>query len=184
MFGSAPVWAPRTRRPPGRSAEGSPPMLNDRELSAAIGSTAFAPDGDKIGTVEHFFVDDRTGAPTWVAVTTGLFGTRHSVVPAMEAAFAEGALRLPVTRDAVKSAPETDDDHLSPAAETALRRHYGLDVPSDDPPTWTRTAAGVVPLGATEATEPVPPPPPPVDQPTWTSTAEGVVPLGATDEGE
>src|SRR3954465_7256818 len=105
MFGSAPVWAPRTRRPPGRSAEGSPPMLNDRELSAAIGGTAYAPDGDKIGTVEHFFVDDRTGAPTWVAVTTGLFGPRHSIVPAVDATFADGRLRLPVTRDAVKSSP-------------------------------------------------------------------------------
>ncbi len=73
-------------------------MLNERELSAAIGSTAYDADGDKIGTVEHFFADDRTGAPTWVAVTTGLFGTRHSVVPAGEATFAEGALRLPVRK--------------------------------------------------------------------------------------
>ena len=47
-------------------------MLTEQELSAAVGSTAYAPDGDKIGTVEHFFVDDRTGAPTWVAVITGL----------------------------------------------------------------------------------------------------------------
>src|SRR3954466_5138197 len=127
MFGSAPVWAPRTRRPPGRSAEGSPPMLNDRELSAAIGSTAFAPDGDRIGTVEHFFVDDRTGAPTWVAVTTGLFGTRHSIVPAADATFAEGGLRLPVSKEAVRSAPRiAETQHLDPAEEAELRRPYGL----------------------------------------------------------
>src|SRR3954469_19373661 len=126
MFGGAPVWAPRTRRPPGRSAEGSPPMLNDRELSAAIGSTAFAPDGDRIGTVEHFFVDDRTGAPTWVAVTTGLFGTRHSIVPAADATFAEGGLRLPVSKEAVRSAPRiAETQHLDPAEEAELRRHYG-----------------------------------------------------------
>src|SRR4051795_2788330 len=123
MFGSAPVWAPPTRRPPGRSAEGSPPMLNDRELSAAIGSTAFAPDGDRIGTVEHFFVDDRTGAPTWVAVTTGLFGTRHSIVPAADATFAEGALRLNVHRDAVKASPSVPDTgRLDPDTEAELRR--------------------------------------------------------------
>src|SRR3954447_13074021 len=100
MFGSAPVWAPRTRRPPGRSAEGSPPMLNDRELSAAIGSTAFAPDGDRIATGEHFFVDDRTGAPACVAVPPGVSGTRHWSVPAAEARFAEGGLRLPVSKEA------------------------------------------------------------------------------------
>src|SRR3954469_23818358 len=133
MFGGAPRWAPPTRRPPGRSAEGSPPMLNDRELSAAIGSTAFAPDGDRIGTVEHFFVDDRTGAPTWVAVTTGLFGTRHSIVPAADATFAEGALRLPVSKAAVKSAPHVaGTQHLDPGEEAELRRHYGLATDAND----------------------------------------------------
>src|SRR3954468_24240900 len=105
-------------------------MLTEQQLAAAIGSTAYGPDGDKIGTVEHFFVDDRTGRPTWAAVTTGLFGTRHSVVPASEATFADGALRLLVTRDAVKSAPEVGGAHLDPAEEAALRQHYGLDAPS------------------------------------------------------
>ncbi|NEK60137.1 YsnF/AvaK domain-containing protein [Geodermatophilus sabuli] len=102
-------------------------MLDQRELSAAIGSTAYGPDGEKIGTVEHFFTDDRTGAPTWAAVSTGLFGTRHSVVPAGEATFADGALRLPVTKEAVRSAPAVSDEHLDPEDEAALRRHYGLD---------------------------------------------------------
>ena len=102
-------------------------MLNERELSSAIGSTAYDVDGDKIGTVGHFFADDRTGAPTWVAVTTGLFGTRHSVVPAGEATFADGALRLPVRKEAVRDAPQPPDpDHLDPATEAELRRHYGL----------------------------------------------------------
>ena len=136
-------------------------MLSEQELSAAIGSTAYGPDGDRIGTVEHFFVDDRTGLPTWVAVSTGLFGTRHSVVPALEASFIDGALRLPVTRDAVKSAPEVGDARLTPAEEAALRRHYGLDAPSSGSPAWTPTAEGVVPVGATDVAEPAAPPPPP-----------------------
>jgi hypothetical protein len=97
-------------------------MLTEHELSAAIGSTAYGPDGDKIGTVEHFFIDDRTGVPSWVAVTTGLFGTRHSVVPALDATFADGALLVPVTRDAVKSAPEVGD---ASRLEPAPRRRSG-----------------------------------------------------------
>jgi stress response protein YsnF len=101
-------------------------MLSERELSAAIGSTAYGPDGQKIGTVESFYVDDRTGAPSWVAVATGLFGTRHSIVPAVDATFADGNLRLPVDAAAVKSAPHMAGDHLDPAEEEALRRHYGL----------------------------------------------------------
>ena len=102
-------------------------MLSERELSAAIGSAAYGPDGEKIGTVEHFFPDDRTGAPTWVAVSTGLFGTRHSVVPATEATFTEGTVRLPVTKEAVRTAPSVSSEHLDPEAEALLRQHYGLD---------------------------------------------------------
>jgi len=102
-------------------------VLSERELSAAIGSPAYGPDGEKIGTVEHFFTDDRTGAPTWVAVSTGLFGTRHSVVPATDATFADGSVRLPVTKDAVRTAPSVSDQHLAPEDEALLRQHYRLD---------------------------------------------------------
>ncbi|WP_448641766.1 PRC-barrel domain-containing protein [Geodermatophilus sp. URMC 63] len=101
-------------------------MLSERDLSAAIGSTAQGPDGEKIGTVESFFVDDRTGAPTWVAVSTGLFGTRHSIVPATQATFADGVLRVPVSKDVVRHAPAVGGDHLGPDEEAELRRHYGL----------------------------------------------------------
>jgi uncharacterized protein (TIGR02271 family) len=111
-------------------------VLSERELAAAIGSAAYGPDGEKIGTVEHFFTDDRTGAPTWVAVSTGLFGTRHSVVPATEASFTGGTVRLPVTKEAVRTAPSVSDQHLDPEAEALLRQHYGLD-------------AGTTPAGTT-----------------------------------
>src|SRR3712207_6381450 len=114
-----PVGGPTTR--------GADPVLSERELSAAIGSAAYGPDGEKIGTVEHFFTDDRTGAPTWVAVSTGLFGTRHSIVPATQATFADGVLRVPVSKDAVRHAPAVGGDHLGPDEEAELRRHYGLD---------------------------------------------------------
>src|SRR4051812_39363633 len=110
-----------------RGTEGSRPMLSEREVSAAIGGTAYGVNGDKIGTVEYFFVDDRTGAPTWAAVSTGLFGIRHSIVPAVDATFDEGNLRLPVSADAVKSAPHIAGDHLDPTEEAELRRHYGVE---------------------------------------------------------
>jgi stress response protein YsnF len=104
-------------------------MLSEREVSAAVGSTAYGANGDKLGTVEHFFVDDRTGAPTWVSVVTGLFGTKHSIVPAVDAAYDEddGTLRVPVTAEAVKSAPQLAGEHLDPAEEAELRRHYGIE---------------------------------------------------------
>ena len=124
-------------------------MLSERDVSAAIGGTAYSTSGDKIGTVEHFFVDDRTGMPSWVALSTGLFGTRHSIVPASEASFADGGLRLPVTTEAVKSAPHLEGDHLGPDDETRLRRHYGLEaLPAGT--AWTPTSEGLRPPGATD----------------------------------
>jgi stress response protein YsnF len=103
-----------------------PVMVTEQEISAAIGGTAYGSDGGKLGMIEAFFADDRTGAPTWVAVSTGLFGTRHSVVPVAGATFDDGSLRVPVTAAAVKSAPPMAGEHLDPADEEALRRHYGI----------------------------------------------------------
>jgi stress response protein YsnF len=142
-------------------------MLSERELSAAIGSTAYDGSGDKIGTVEHFFVDDRTGAPTWVAVATGLFGTRTSVVPADDATFADGALRLPVTVEAVKSAPHLGGDHLDPAEEAELREHYGV-----------TSSGGRHAADATREMPPVPLPVPPSD--VSTSDTEVIPPRTTT----
>jgi stress response protein YsnF len=119
-------------------------MLSDRDVSAAIGATAYGADGDKIGTVEHFFVDDRTGAPTWVAVSTGLFGTRQSIVPVQSASFDEGRLVLPVSRDAVRAAPDAGSGgHLSPDDEAQLRRHYGLEATGSGPDTGTGDDTGL-----------------------------------------
>jgi stress response protein YsnF len=126
-------------------------MLTDRELAAAIGTTAYGTDGDKLGTVEHFFVDDRSGAPTWVAVSTGLLGTHSSIVPAVDAAFADGSLRLPVSRDAVRHAPAVSgDQHLDPAEEDRLRAHYGLAGAGSAP--TAGDAAAAAPTAATTPT--------------------------------
>jgi stress response protein YsnF len=141
-------------------------MLSERELSAAIGSTAYDGNGDKIGTVEHFFVDDRTGAPTWVALSTGLFGTRHSIAPAVDATFADGNLRLPVTVDAVKNAPHMSGDHLDPQEESELRRHYGI------------SSAGAAPAAAPTQEMPAVPPPVPA---TGTDTSARDTDTGAAD---
>ncbi|MDQ1663152.1 MAG: hypothetical protein QOJ68_3132 [Blastococcus sp.] len=122
-------------------------MLSEREVAAAIGSTAYGPDGGKIGTVENFFVDDRTGVPTWVSITTGMFGSRHSIAPATGASIGDGGLVLPVTGEAVKAAPRLAGTHLDPAEEQALRAHYGLpdavpEATGNDTGTDTGTEAG------------------------------------------
>jgi uncharacterized protein (TIGR02271 family) len=170
-------------------------VLNERELSAAVGSTAYDADGDKIGTVEHFFADDRTGDTTWVAVTTGLFGTRHSIAPAADATFADGALRLPVRKAAVRDAPQPDDaSRLDPATEARLREHYGLTTatntpvaaPPAAPPTRPVAAAPPPPAPSAESDEPAGRHAAPQDSGSgaWSATDTGVVPVGAVRGGE
>src|SRR4051794_22115404 len=149
MFARRRRWA--LPAPPSRGAD---PMLTEREVSAAVGGTAYDADGDKLGTVEHFFVDDRTGTPSWVAVTTGLFGSRTSLVPVQSAALEDGRLVLPVTKDAVRSAPEVGEGgHLSPDDEAQLRRHYGLGGAGTGEPAWTADSTGLPPAGAAPAEE-------------------------------
>ncbi len=174
-------------------------MLSEREISTAVGGPAYGADGSKLGTIEAFFADDRTGAPTWVAVSTGLFGTRHSIAPVAEATFSDGALQLPVTSDAVKSAPPMTGDHLDPADEETLRRHYGLADPASVvdtappvppvPPMDARTAADTAPPvstplpdDATRAIGTTPPVTPPVAPgPRHSADREDAAPAAGTD---
>ena len=156
-------------------------MLDERQVSAAIGSTAYDASGQKIGTVEHFYVDDRTGAPTWVAVTTGLFGTRQSVVPADDATFADGELRLPVAVDAVKSAPHLTGNHLTPDDEAELRRHYATGMPESATgmPESATDRTAVAPAAAAPPTVQLPVsaphPPAPADDGAMTRSEEQLV---------
>jgi stress response protein YsnF len=100
-------------------------MLTDRELSAAVGGTAYGPDGEAIGTVRHFLADDRTGTPTWAVLSTD--ASRPAVVPVLDAVWADDRLRLPVTRAAAEEAPAVASvEHLDPGEEAGLRRHYGM----------------------------------------------------------
>jgi len=113
-------------------------MISSNDLPSLVGTKVCDSSGDKIGTVGRVYLDDASGAPQWVTVSTGLFGTRESFLPITHAELADGVLTVPVTKDAVKDAPQIDGDgHLAAEQEAELYRHYGLDdgAPAADPPT-------------------------------------------------
>ena len=98
--------------------------------------------GDKVGAVGAIYLDDATGAPSWVTVRTGLFGTAESFVPVDAARLDGDDVVVPYAKDLVKHAPRVDaDGSLSPEEEQALYRHYGLG-----------TSAGTVDTGRTGRT--------------------------------
>jgi uncharacterized protein (TIGR02271 family) len=85
-------------------------------------------DGDRIGTIDAIYVDDHSGEPEWALVHTGLFGTKSTFVPLVQASDRNGDVQVPYQKQLVKDAPRIDpDQHLSEAEEEQLWRHYGLD---------------------------------------------------------
>jgi uncharacterized protein (TIGR02271 family) len=92
------------------------------------GQDAHGADGDKLGTIADIYLDRETGEPEWVAIKTGLFGSKVSFAPLAEATHSGDGVRLPYTKDQIKDAPTVDaDGELSQREEAALYRHYGLD---------------------------------------------------------
>jgi hypothetical protein len=92
-------------------------------------------EGDKIGTFDEIYLDERTNEPAWAAVKLGLLGLRRRVVP-ISAAEADGSdVRLPFTKDQVRSAPTIDSEGWVPERDqTAILRHYGLAAQETAPP--------------------------------------------------
>ncbi|GGI06602.1 PRC-barrel domain-containing protein [Egicoccus halophilus] len=108
-------------------------MFGKQDLYQLIGVTAFDRDGTKLGSVDTVFVDRETEAPTFAAVTTGLFGTKSSFVPLADANFRDGELHVAYPRERVNDAPTIDaDDTLDPEQEVELYRYYGIPVADTD----------------------------------------------------
>ena len=84
--------------------------------------------GDRIGSIEGIYADDQSGEPEWALVNTGLFGTKSTFVPIVQASERNGDVQVPYDKQLVKNAPRIEaDQHLSEAEEQQLWRHYGLD---------------------------------------------------------
>jgi uncharacterized protein (TIGR02271 family) len=120
-----------------------------QDLTSLIGHHVYDAEGNKLGTAGSIYQSDMTGAPEWVTVKTGLFGTKESFVPLNGAEADDKGLHVTVHKDRVKDAPRIDEDgHLSDAETAALYRHYGL----------TPSSAAVNGGGAGNGRDPVPSP--------------------------
>jgi uncharacterized protein (TIGR02271 family) len=107
------------------------------------GATMVDRDGDRVGTIEDIYADDRTGQPEWALVNTGLFGTRSTFVPLAQANPSGDDVQVPYQKQLVKDAPRIDpDQHLSEAEEQQLWRHYGLDYDAGYTDTAAQARAG------------------------------------------
>ena len=96
-------------------------------ITDLIDRKAVDPTGDKIGTVTNVYVDDVSGEPSWLAITTGWFGTRVSFAPITGAYLAGDDVVVAYPKDTVKGAPNFDaDGALDRDEEHALYAYYGI----------------------------------------------------------
>ena len=105
-----------------------------------IGRDAYDNSGEKIGEITDIYYDDKTRRPEWVAIKTGLFGSKEAFVPIHGSQIHhdpddegdEGdSLRLAFDKSMVKEAPHIDPEgHMSPAEEQELWTYWGYDYQS------------------------------------------------------
>ncbi|MCW2604011.1 MAG: uncharacterized protein JWN61_2146 [Pseudonocardiales bacterium] len=92
-----------------------------------VGRTAVDSNGEKIGKIAQVYLDDQTDQPSWVTISTGLFGTKESFAPLTGYSASGDDVMLAVTKEAVKGAPSVESDgHVEQSEEAALYEYYGL----------------------------------------------------------
>jgi len=97
------------------------------QLERWIDRQVVDPAGRRVGTLADVYVDDATGRPEWLAVTTGLFGSRIAFVPVGSAQEERKRVRIAYSKRQVRSSPTVDTDgQLTEDQEERLYRHYGL----------------------------------------------------------
>jgi uncharacterized protein (TIGR02271 family) len=95
------------------------------DANTLTNATVYGQDREKIGKVGQLYMDDQSGEPTFVTVSTGLFGTKETFVPVKDAREENGDLYVPYTKDFVKDAPNMDpDEHLSEEEQDRLFAYY------------------------------------------------------------
>jgi len=99
----------------------------DRTLRSWIDHDLVDESGTKIGRIDDVYADTDTGKPEWIAVTTGMFGTRMSFVPLAGLTADQNVLVSPWSKAHIKDAPHAEPDgELSEDEEAALYRHYDI----------------------------------------------------------
>ena len=103
-------------------------------------------DGSKLGKLEHVYLAESTGRPTWGIVKSG---RKRHFVPLQDASAEDDAVRVPADRSHVRSAPAVPpDQRLEPDTESRLSEHYASREALADTRERQREAYGGFNIGA------------------------------------
>jgi uncharacterized protein (TIGR02271 family) len=102
-------------------------MFDKSSARQLVGLELRTSNGEKVGKIGGLYIDDYNDQPEWVTVNTGLFGTKESFVPLVQAERHENTVVVPYAKDQIKKAPGVSEgEHLSEPDEQALYEHYGI----------------------------------------------------------
>src|SRR5215212_10442238 len=105
--------------------------MNQQATQTRIGDladrTVVDSQGDKVGKVNDVYLDDETGQPEWLAISTGMFGTKVSFVPIAGVGYDnDNNLVVGYDKATIKDAPRAEaDGHLTAKEERELYTYYG-----------------------------------------------------------
>jgi uncharacterized protein (TIGR02271 family) len=104
-------------------------MITTNDVQNLIGQGGVVTDADgrKVGKLGQVYLDNKTGDPQWVTVSTGLFGTSESFVPLTNATTSGDDIRVAFAKDVITDAPRVDaDGQISEQEEAELFRYYEM----------------------------------------------------------
>jgi len=103
-------------------------------------------DGAPIGTITQIYSDNATGLPEWATIR---LGEATVFLPLLDAAEADGQVRVPVKRDDVAKAPLVGPGRrITEQEEARLYQHYGIDYTPERSPSGLPRGIGPIPTRA------------------------------------
>lgn len=141
-------------------------MVSVEDIQNVRSGAAISRDGEKIGRINDVYVDDMSGQPAWVTLTSGLFSQRTIFAPLLGAVVEGAFLKLAFTKDVLTNAPAiADSGHISDIEQQQLLAYFGAQLepapaqPEPDQPVHAHsvpTPAPAHPEPASAYVEPVP----------------------------
>jgi uncharacterized protein (TIGR02271 family) len=127
-------------------------MLGNVTIDQLDGATVYGLDEKKIGKISNVYLNDDTGEPEFVTVTTGMFGGKEAFVPIGTATASGEKILVPYEKDVITGAPHYDADaHLDEAQEQELHDYYGMAPHSGSYETTAVAASSAAPVDGEDA---------------------------------
>lgn len=106
-------------------------MLEVEQVEQWRGEAVVDRDGEKVGKLEDVYTDAGSGEPVVASISSGFMGRNSILVPLEGATLSREYLRLAISEEQLKDAPEADESEIDRDLEVAMFRHYDKQPPEE-----------------------------------------------------